>query len=292
MGEPLVTILIPNFKTLKLTKLCLRLVRKHTDPSKVHVIVIDNDSGDDSLEYLRGLKWIELIERKARQDDTPALSHSRALDMALEKVTTPHVLSIHTDTLFKDPGAIDLLLEELNRDPSIAGVGSWKLEPPPSFTKRLGKSAEYLLRGVLYRLKGDAARLKDMEEQKRSGYYSLFGQGNAVENVGGKGYYYLRSHCALYRMDLIRKFGLTFTGDGDTAGKEMHLRLTDEGYQMVFLSAGFLGRYIVHINHATMVLHPELGTGKKNIAKGTRRINRELAKLDADRILLDDSLDR
>ena len=75
MPEPKVTILIPNYKTLMLTKLCLRLIRKHTEKSMIHVIVIDNDSNDESTEYLRSLKWIELIERKKVEGEIPALSH-------------------------------------------------------------------------------------------------------------------------------------------------------------------------------------------------------------------------
>ena len=89
--EPQVTILVPNYKTPEITKICLRLLRKYTDFSQVRVIVIDNDSGDASLDYLRGLKWVELIERKAEADDTPALSHARALDLALAQVNAPYV---------------------------------------------------------------------------------------------------------------------------------------------------------------------------------------------------------
>ena len=103
MPDPIVTALIPNYKTLKVTKLCLRLLRKYTDPKKISIIVIDNDSQDESLKYLKSLKYITLIERKKKQDDTPSLSHARALDLALEKVTTPYVLSMHTDTFVKHP---------------------------------------------------------------------------------------------------------------------------------------------------------------------------------------------
>jgi len=47
MTQAKVTILIPNYKTRDLTKLCLRLIRKHTDCRQIKVIVIDNDSADD-----------------------------------------------------------------------------------------------------------------------------------------------------------------------------------------------------------------------------------------------------
>ena len=48
-----VTIIIPNYKTPELTRLCLRSIRKFTDRSKIKVLAVDNDSADESLEYLR-----------------------------------------------------------------------------------------------------------------------------------------------------------------------------------------------------------------------------------------------
>ena len=42
------TICIVNYKTLELTRLCLRSIRKFTN-YPYEVIVVDNDSGDESL---------------------------------------------------------------------------------------------------------------------------------------------------------------------------------------------------------------------------------------------------
>ncbi len=269
MSGPDVTVLISNYKTLQLTKLCLRLLRKFTDPQKIHVIVIDNDSQDESLDYLRSLRWIELIERKKACDDTPSLSHSRALDLALKRVATPYVLSIHTDTLVKHPDWIDVLLSEIEKEPNIAGVGSWKLGNKP-FLKRIAKSLEYKWQGF---------------------YYGLIGKTDHALEGKGDNYYYLRSHCALYRMEPIRKMNLTFSDELETTGKVMHKKLIDNEYRMVFLSSEFLDQYIVHLNHATMVLHPELGVGKKAINKGIKRARKEFKRLNANRILNDTSLD-
>ena len=49
MPDTKVTVLVPNYKTLQITKLCLRLLRKHSDPENIRVIVIDNGSQDESL---------------------------------------------------------------------------------------------------------------------------------------------------------------------------------------------------------------------------------------------------
>ncbi|MGA1443260.1 MAG: glycosyltransferase family 2 protein, partial [Methylophilaceae bacterium] len=102
-NKKIATVLVPNYKTLKLTKVCLRLIKKNTDLKKVHVIVIDNDSKDDSTKYLRSLNWIELIERKGIKGEGGPMSHARALDLALTKVTTPFVIAIHTDTFVIHP---------------------------------------------------------------------------------------------------------------------------------------------------------------------------------------------
>ena len=286
----MVTILIPNYKTLKITKLCLRLLHKYTDLEKAKVVVIDNDSADESLEYLKTLKWIELIERKKVPTETPGLAHASALDLALKDVITPYVLSIHTDTLVKDSRWLDVLLTQIKKETDIAGVGSWKLEGRPSLMKRMWKSLEYKQRYCRYLITGNIPKANIVKSQQQSGYYQLLGQKDSM-GLNGKDHYFLRSHCALYRMDLLKDFNLTFSDQMETAGKGMHRKLVKNGYKMVFLPAEYLSRYLVHLNHATMVLHPELGSQKKTITKGLKRIKKELRTLNAEQILRDDSLD-
>jgi GT2 family glycosyltransferase len=48
------TICIVNYRTLDLTKLCLRCISKFAR-YRHQVIVVDNDSRDESLEYLRSI---------------------------------------------------------------------------------------------------------------------------------------------------------------------------------------------------------------------------------------------
>jgi len=270
MNAQLVTILVPNYKTLQLTKLCLRLLRQHTDLGLARVIVIDNDSQDESLAYLRSLSWIELIERKAITGETPVQAHARALDMALEKVTTPYILSIHTDSLVKHPEWLNFLLTQFRAHSNVAGVGSWKLESKP------------LWRTIL----------KRGERAIQRAFYHLTGNSQHVLEGIGKNYYYLRSHCAMYRMDLLRKYRLRF-GDGDmVAGKEMHKSLIAAGHKMIFIPSDRLINYLDHINHATTVLNPELSRGKKSVVKGIRRIKKTLIKMNAAAVLANDGLDR
>lgn len=269
MTHALVTILLPNYKTPELTKLCLRLIRKFTDHTLAEVIVVDNDSQDTSLEYLRGLSWIQLIERQALPGESPVQSHARALDLGLLQVKTPYVLSIHTDTLVKNKEWLPFLITEIQKNDNIAGVGSWKLEAKP-----------------LYR-----QALKTIEHYTQRFYFSLIGKTqHGLEGVG-KNYYYLRSHCAMYRMDLLKKYHLHFA-DGDmVAGKAMHKALADAGYTMRFLPSDQLIKYLEHINHATSVLNPKLSSRETSVHKGLCRIEKSLMRLHAKKILEDDRLD-
>lgn len=267
--NPQVTILIPNYKTPDLTKLCLRLLRKYTDLNLAHFIVIDNNSQDESVQYLRTLSWIQLIERPPIVGESPALSHARALDLGLEQVTTPYVLSIHTDTLAKGPQWLPFLLQYIQDKPNVAGVGSWKLESKP-FYRRWAKL---------------------LERQAQMIFYRLFSRKDHMLEGVGKNYYYLRSHCALYRMDLLKKYSLSFADAEATAGKLMHKKLVEHGYEMIFLPSETLGQYIDHINHATMILNPDLGARDRTIKQGQARIKQRLNAIQANKILADASLD-
>ncbi len=269
MTTPQVTILIPNYKTLELTKLCLRLIRQYTDPGLAKVIVIDNDSDDESLDYLRTLKWIQLIERKQISHESPPLSHSRALDLALEQVTTPYVLSIHTDTLVRNNQWLPFLLKEIKRDKNVAGVGSWKLEAKP-FHKHLFKIVERGIQKIFY-----------LVTQKKN---------HALEGLDHN-HYYLRSHCALYRMDLIRKYHLKFSDNDEVAGKAMHRQLVNHHHKMIFIPSQILLNYMDHINHATTVLNPSLSRNEKSINKGMRRIKKSLDAFNANTVLQNSQLD-
>lgn len=265
-----VTILVPNYKTPEITKICLRLLRKHTDFDRVRVIVIDNDSGDASLDYLRTIPWIELIERKSEVDDNPPLSHSRALDLALARVETPYVLSIHTDTFVRRSDWLDVLLTPFAKDDKLAGVGSWKLESK-TWLQRLGRRMEGAVKIAQYRLTGHRTYRAERFDD------SL---------------HYLRSHCAMYRMDVIRQLGTGFSDGGEVAGSVMHRKMVAAGYRMLFLESEQLGQYVDHVNHATMVLNPELGSSDRMIRSGKKRVGVKLRGIDADSLLADESLDR
>ncbi len=265
-----VTILVPNYKTLEITKICLRLLRKFTDFNQVEVIAIDNNSQDASVEYLRSLSWLKLIERQPAADDTVPLSHSRALDLALAQVTTPFVLSIHTDTFVKRADWLQMLLQPFENHSKLAGVGSWKLESKTTL-QRWGIQFEQCWKKALNK---------------------WFGYRGYNPNRLDESKYYLRSHCAMYRTDIIRALNTSFSDQNQTAGMVMHQKMIAAGYEMRFLDSVHLGQYVDHLNHATLIFNPQLGTSEKNMREGAKRINAKLRGIDGEAILADSSLDR
>lgn len=269
MNNKEVTILIPNYKTPEITKICLRLIRRHTDFKRAEVIVIDNNSNDASLAYLKTLPWIKLIERKTDVAETVALSHSRALDLALAQVTTPYVLSIHTDTFIKKSDWLNILLTPFTLNPKLAGVGSWKLESK-SKVEMFGYHFEQTWKKLLNQ------------------YFGYQGYRADRLDINAR---YLRSHCAMYRTDVIRKLNTNFSDDEQTAGKVMHQKMVQAGYDMLFLNSAELGSYIDHLNHATMVFNPELGSSNKVQKEGHARIKNKLRGIDATAILANQQLD-
>lgn len=243
MAAKELTLVIPNYKTFELTALCLRNLQKYTDLSKVRVIVIDNDSQDKSLKFLRKVPWIELVERTCLGKMPGPEAHSTALDTALAMTDSEYFLVMHTDTIVIDPMWLDYLLRHIQKNSGIAGVGSWKLEVIPWY-RRWAKAVEELFQ----RCRGK----KPMHE-----------------------FHYLRSHCALYRTALLKECTRGFY-DGDTAGKSIHKLLTAQKYQFEFLPSSTLMKYMRHLNHATMILNPETGGRKTRKQSSRDRLQREL----------------
>ena len=247
MSEKKVSIIIPNFRTMLMTELCLNNLRHYTDLQKAEVIVVDNDSRDESTEYLRGLDWIRLIERTTEGENGPTM-HSRALDLAFSGVETPYVLVMHTDTIVLRPDWLEFLLGRIEAEEGIAAVGSWKLEevsPIKRFFKRI------------------------------EAFFRLFRHRKPLDRK-----HYFRSHCALYRSDLLRECTSTFSS-GDSAGIDIFNELQGKGYKLPFIESEELCRYMLHLNHATAILNPTGNARKTNDPRRRQALLKQLEWLRA-----------
>ena len=82
--QPLITICIPHWQAEEFMKPCLRSIRKHSLKYNLEIIVIDNGSKDDSLNYLKSLDWIQIIERPEENPENWPDNVFTAWDRGLE----------------------------------------------------------------------------------------------------------------------------------------------------------------------------------------------------------------
>ena len=58
---PNTSIIILTYNNLEFTKACIESIKKYTEPDTYEIIVVDNNSEDDTVSYLKELKDITLI---------------------------------------------------------------------------------------------------------------------------------------------------------------------------------------------------------------------------------------
>jgi len=263
------TICIVNYRTPDFTRLCLRSIRKFTR-YPYDVIVVDNDSRDESLEYLRSLDWIRLIERQSTAAEPGGgYAHGAALQLGLENCNTEFFVSMHSDTFVRKDRWLTDLIRHFDGNPRVACVGTGKIELTADWRVLLKKATD--LRTFRRRILREPDPL-------------------------GKFRYYNRTICCLYRTDIVRTEQLSFLMDRDkglTAGKKLYFELVDRGYKTVELPPSLMGRYVIHLAHATQVVNPHRFTVRKKTARKCHRlVERVMSSATAQSILADDSLDR
>ncbi len=263
------TICVVNYKTLDLTRLCLRSIRKFTS-YPVEVVVVDNDSRDESLEYLKSLSWVRLLERGHKPGDPRgSFDEGAALDLGLANCNTEFYLVMHSDTFVKRPGWLTELIGCFNNDENIVCVGSGKIELTPKWRD--------LLKTVT-----------DLKALKRGMF------GSAAERDRFR--YHNRTICCLYRTDALRREKLSFSLGREkklTSGQKLYFELVDRGYRTVELPPSVMGQYIIHLTHATQVFNPdEFPLADRTFRKCRRIIDKVLSSEIIQDVIKDDSLDR
>ena len=177
-NRPAITICIPHWQVRPLATICLRSIRKHSRKYDVEVIVVDNGSRDDSLGYLRKLKWIRLIERPDEVHTNWPLNVFTAWDLALREARGEFFVSMHSDVFVKHDDWLDPFLKEITSGANVAGVGGWKLVLESPF---------YVLQKQLFGYVW--ASLKQITGLKKKAHW--------------KRGHYPRDYCAMYLRDIL-----------------------------------------------------------------------------------------
>ena len=263
--SPIVSIIVPHFQTPELAKLCLRSIRKYTTDIDYEVIVVDNASKDiASKEYLRSVNWIRLIERTG-EIATGSIAHREAVAIGFEAARAPFVLTVHTDTIPIRSDWLQFHLSPMLADHNIAAIGTDKL----------------VLRSTLQEW------LRTVEDAVM--WWKRFRPVRVHNKLP-----YIRSHCALYRRSIMDKHSVKYNDKPLlTAGQGLHQDLERLGYECRLLDPRAVSMRVVHLNHATELLLPELQSQSRflHLWRGQSRIRRFFQQPEIQAIFGDESLD-
>ncbi len=259
------TICIVNYKTPEFIKLCLRSIRKFTS-YPYDVVVVDNDSGDASLEYLSSLEWIKVIERRSESNEPGGgYAHGAGLDMGLADCNSEFFVSMHSDTFVCRRNWLSELIGYFDESEDIACVGTGKIELTPRWREVLKKATDFR-----------TFKRKLLREPDPAGKYR----------------YYNRTICCIYRTSILKQEKLGFvTGreQGLTAGKKLYFELVDRGYRTVELPASVMCQYVVHLAHATQAVNPEEFALRRHTIAKYDRLSRKVLNRDIFRNLMEDA---
>ncbi|MBI3866285.1 MAG: glycosyltransferase family 2 protein [Planctomycetia bacterium] len=227
-ASPRISICIPHWQVRDMMSICLRSIRKHSRKYDLEVIVVDNGSRDDSLDYLRSLPWIRLIERPSESVTNWPANVFTAWDAGIRACTGELFVTMHSDVFVRQDGWLDPFLREMAVSPCVAATGAWKLaleNPWYALQKRIVGS-----------LVAQAKRLAGRRTR------SSFREGH-----------YPRDYCAMYRTQTILEHGLTFCPqDGQiTGGFAIARQLWDKGCETRMIPVSEIARKIVHVAHGT-----------------------------------------
>jgi len=264
----MVTFVIPHYQTRELITLCLRSIRKFT-PQPYGVIVVDNGSMDESLEYLKSVKWITLIQRHdvGKQG---SWAHGSALDIGLRNTQTELFLTLHSDVIIRDSSWLSKLLIPFQNNPALACVGTGKLENVSAAYRVFKKMGD--IKGLFRFLKSDLLPI----------HTPLLPE-------------YIRTTCAAYRTEILKKENLSFMPQekqGMTSGQALYYELIQKGYQTLYLPHKELKKVINHFSHGTMIVNPALGARQRTLAIGLRKIKKKLHEGWIKNLLEDSTLDQ
>ena len=268
MDAQKISICIPHWQAKSLMTICLRSIRKHSRRYNPEVIVVDNGSKDESLDYLRSLKWIKLIERPEEVHTNWPTNVFTAWDRGIKEAEGDYYMTMHSDVFVKRDEWLDPFLREMDVDGKVGGVGAWKLNlenPLYAWQKRVT--------GVMI----DTVK-------------NLFG---AKKRIIYKEGHYPRDYCAMYRRQFILKHDLVFRhpmkiGGGYAIAKQ----LWDNGYTTRMIPVREMYENLAHIAHGTAGIVPEKPLRHKRAQrKVERRVRDLLNKHWVKELLRDDSLD-
>jgi len=255
--NPLITICIPHWQAEEFMKPCLRSIRKHSAKYNLEVIVVDNGSKDDSLDYLKSLCWIKIIERPEEAPENWPTNVFTAWDCGLEAASGDYYITMHSDVFIKADDWLDPFLKTIESDENIVATGSSKLEichPIYALQKKF-------FGGFLKRLK-----------------LLIPGKRPKIDRNSGR---YPRDYCAMYETAFLKKHDIRFATEGHiSGGHQVALQIWEHGGETRIFPVREMDRVLAHIAHGTSAITDRIKLRRKQkqnqvVKKKTDLFNRK-----------------
>lgn len=235
-SPPNFSIALVNYKTPELTKVTLALLKQHLDSgmldaNRVQVWVVDNNSQDESTEYLRSLDWIHLIERIPEGKEEGFAAHGKALDMILKEVQDDYLFLMHTDTFVYEPEIFNQFLQKCSG--KTVAVGCLEQLNRGSFRtswRLFSRFLKHYIRRVKRLLGLDAREPKPWREQ------------------------YIKSFFALWDVKWMKQHGYTFFMQNRIPTYELQDLLETRDEHIHTVSPMWLFKFLDHVEAGTVGL--------------------------------------
>ena len=255
--QPIITIVIPQYKTFQVTQLCLRALKKFSTLN-IEVIVVDNNSADESLTYLEKNKWIQLISNK--NAEIGGAGHKQALDIGIKAAKGEWVLLFHSDTIVLKKGWDADLLNLVKQYPNAIGVTSVvrDINPFASWHSQL---------------------IRRLKERQYAYHHTLETSNNKM-----------MSYCFLIKREFLINTGFNFEqAEGDVADALYRNHIKDK-QAFVLMGRNFLKNILWHTSNVSSILTGQM-TDSKSISKLHQKLNSLFSSAVISELLRDDSLD-
>jgi hypothetical protein len=127
MSDVGLDVVIVSYRSRELLRECLGALGAHPPSCPTSVVVVDNASGDGTVELVaREFPEVDLIA-SARN-----LGFAAATNLGARRGSAPYLLALNPDTAV-GPGALDRVIAVLEAHPEVAVVGPRLLRPDGSF---------------------------------------------------------------------------------------------------------------------------------------------------------------
>ncbi len=114
-----VTALTSNFRTRDLIETCVTRFREFYPD--LALIVVDDDSRDESTEYVEALGELPNTEAVLLDEN---IGHGPEWNKGIERVQTPYVFTMDSDVFLHSPGMLEAMYEEHQANPSLFAIGN------------------------------------------------------------------------------------------------------------------------------------------------------------------------